>query len=93
MALARITLLLSSWDAPRRGKAAERQMRDSLLYLRKIHQAVIAESEEAAAGPVDLTERVAAAVGLPPSAVNPMLTRTIAANLRVIERKEKLGFP
>jgi hydroxyacylglutathione hydrolase len=35
----------------------------------------------------DLTKKTAAALGLPPQAVNPLLARTFAANLQVRDRK------
>ncbi len=57
-------------------------------YLRRIHDTVRSTAGD---GPdpgdmMEFTKKIAAALGLPPQAVNPLLARTLAANLRVRER-------
>jgi hydroxyacylglutathione hydrolase len=77
-----IKVLVSAWDDPRRGDEAYRQMDRAIEYLRKIHAAVLASAGEGSPDPLELARRTAAALGLPPQAVNPLLARTVAATLR-----------
>jgi glyoxylase-like metal-dependent hydrolase (beta-lactamase superfamily II) len=77
-----IRVLLSAWDEPRFGKAAYGQMDRALEYLLKIHKAVLASAGDGDPGLMELTRKTAAVLGLPPQAVNPLLSRTFAANLR-----------
>ena len=77
-----IRILLSAWDEPRYEEAAYGQMDLALEYLRKIHAAVIASAGDGEIDPMELTRKTVAALGLPPQAVNPLLARTFAANLR-----------
>ena len=86
-ALNGVHTLLSAWDEPRRDARAYRQMDRALLYLQKIHEAVIAAAGDDTPDLLELTRRVAGQIGLPPQAVNPMLARTFAANLRVKDQK------
>jgi glyoxylase-like metal-dependent hydrolase (beta-lactamase superfamily II) len=86
-ALNGIHTLLSAWDEPRRDARAYRQMDRALLYLQKIHEAVIAAAGDDTPDLLELTRRVAGQIGLPPQAVNPLLARTFAANLRVKDQK------
>jgi len=88
-----IRVLLSAWDEPRTGNTAYRQMDRALLYLQKIHEAVLACTKDGSPDQMDLTRKTAAALGLPPQAVNPLLTRTFAANLKVKNRKNLLIDP
>jgi hydroxyacylglutathione hydrolase len=74
--------LLSSWDEPREGETAYLQMNRALEYLQEIHKTVIAENGGGSCDLMELTRKTAFALGLPPEAVNPLLARTIAANLR-----------
>jgi hydroxyacylglutathione hydrolase len=83
-----VRVLLSAWDEPRYGDAAYGQMDLALEYLRKIHTAVIASAGDSDPDPMELTRKTVAALGLPPQAVNPLLARTFAANLRA--RNENL---
>jgi hydroxyacylglutathione hydrolase len=73
--------LLSSWDEPREGDAAYRQMDRALEYLLEIHRTVLAEAGEGSCDLMELSRKTALALVLPPGAVNPLLARTIAANL------------
>jgi hydroxyacylglutathione hydrolase len=75
--------LLSSWDEPREGDAAYRQMDRALEYLLEIHRTVLAEAGEGSYDLMELSRKTALALGLPPGAVNPLLARTVAANLLV----------
>lgn len=78
-----IRVLLSSWDDPREGEAAYRQMDRALAYLQKIHESVITVSADGTSDPMEIAKRTAALLGLPPKVVTPLLTRTFAANTRM----------
>ena len=78
-----IHVLLSSWDEPREGETAYRQMDLALAYLQKIHGSVITVSADGTTDPMEITKRAAALIGLPLQAVTPLLTRTFAANMKV----------
>ena len=86
-----IQVLLSAWEEPRNGEEAYRQMDHALEYLQTIHEAVLAVAGTGSPDdPMELARKTAAAIGLPPQAVNPLLARTFAANLRVRDRKNLL---
>jgi glyoxylase-like metal-dependent hydrolase (beta-lactamase superfamily II) len=78
-----IRILLSSWDDPREGEAAYRQMDRALAYLQKIHESVITVSADGTSDPMEIAKRAAALLRLPPQEVTPLLARTFAANIRV----------
>jgi hydroxyacylglutathione hydrolase len=86
-----IRVLLSSWDEPRKDGYAYRQMDVALKYLQHIHEVVLDSAGESIPDPMELTIKSAAVLGLPPQAVNPLLARTFAANLRVRDRKNLLS--
>ena len=85
--IAGIRILLSAWDEPREREDAYRQMGRGAKYLQRIHEAVRSGSGTGTADLMELTWKTAAALGLPPQAVNPLLARTFAANLRVRDRE------
>jgi hydroxyacylglutathione hydrolase len=82
-----IRVLLSSWDEPHKDGYAYRQMDLALKYLQHIHEIVLDSAGLDKPDPIELTKKSAASLGLPPTAVNPLLARTFAANLRVRDRK------
>jgi hydroxyacylglutathione hydrolase len=86
-----IRVLLSSWDEPRNADDAYLRMGLALDYLQQIHQAVLASTEDGFPDLMELTGKAATVLGLPPQAVNPLLSRTFAANLRLRERKNLLS--
>jgi hydroxyacylglutathione hydrolase len=88
-----IRVLLPAWDEPKKGDDAYREMDRALGYLQWIHEAVRAGAIEDFSDPMDFTRIVAAAIGLPPQAVNPLLARTFAANLMVREIPDLLSGP
>lgn len=85
-----IRALLPAWEGPGKGGDAYRQMDRALVYLQRIHEAVLASAGTGSPDPMELTRKTAAVIGLPPQAVNPLLARTFAANLRVRDRKSLL---
>jgi hypothetical protein len=68
-------------------------MDKALDYLRKIQKTVLALSAEGITDPVELTQKAAAVLGLPPQAITPLLARTIAANLQLRDQKNLLSDP
>jgi hydroxyacylglutathione hydrolase len=82
--------LLSSWDQPREGILAYQRMTDALLYLQRIHDAVITAAGDKTPDPMELCRKTAGILGLPPQAATPLLARTFAANLRIRDRKNLL---
>jgi hydroxyacylglutathione hydrolase len=85
--IAGIRVLLSSWDEPRRGAAAYRQMDKALEYLGKIQQTVLSFSRGGITDPQELTRKTAQALGLPTESISPLLSRTFAANLSAGDQK------
>jgi hydroxyacylglutathione hydrolase len=85
-----INVLLSAWDEPREGALVYEKMDRALAYLQKIHEAVILAAGAGETEPMELTGKVAAALGMPPRVVTPLLARTFAANLRIRDRKNLL---
>jgi len=86
-----IRVLLSSWDEPRKDGYAYRQMDLALDYLQHIHEVVLDSAGVGNPDRMELAIKSAAVLGLPPHAVNPLLARTFAANLRVRDRKNLLS--
>lgn len=78
-----IRVLLSSWDEPREGEAAYRQMDRALVYLQKIHDAIVTASADGTSDPMEIAKKTATALGLLPQMVTPLLARTLGANMRV----------
>jgi hydroxyacylglutathione hydrolase len=85
-----IRVLLSSWDEPRKEGNSYRQMDLALKYLQHIHEVVLDSAGMGNPDLMELTIKSAAILGLPSTAVNPLLARTFAANLRVRDRKNLL---
>jgi hydroxyacylglutathione hydrolase len=88
--LAGIRVLLPAWDDPRYGRDAYLQMDRAVEYLQRIHKTVRACAGTGSPDLMEVTVKTAAALGLPPQAVSPLLARTFAANLRVRDRKSLL---
>lgn len=86
-----IKVLLSSWDDPRRGDDAYRQMDLALDYLQQIHEAVLVSAGDRFPDMTELTGKAAAVLGIPPQAVTPLLARTFAANIQVRNEKNLLS--
>jgi hydroxyacylglutathione hydrolase len=81
-----VRVLLSAWDQPRTGGDAYGQMNRAAEYLQNIHDAVRANAASGSADPMELVSKAAAAIGLPPEAVTPLLARTFTANLKIMDK-------
>jgi hydroxyacylglutathione hydrolase len=78
-----IKILLSAWDEPRKREEPYLQMDRALSWLQKIHNAVITTAATCSPDNPEFTKKVADLIGLSPNVVNPLLTRTFAANLKI----------
>jgi len=85
--LAGVRVLLPAWAEPTKGEEVYRQMDRAVEYLQMIHEAVLAGAGTGSPDLMELARKTAATIGLSPLAVNPLLARTFAANLRVRDRK------
>lgn len=75
--------LLSAWDDPRRGEEAQQRIDESMAWLKLIRETVrIVSGGKPAMEPLELCRRVAAELGLPPFAVNPLVARSFMACLK-----------
>jgi len=84
-----INYLLASWTDPLEGGAAHKMLDEGLAYLQEIHAAVrkIASSDDTA-DPMELCARAVKILGLPDIAVNPLIARSIASHLPVMDLVE-----
>lgn len=83
-----IDVLLSSWEAPIHGyERIEKRIDDGLLYLRRIHEAVLMAKSQGKEDMMELCQHVVSELGLPPFAANPLVARAFASNLEVINNK------
>jgi glyoxylase-like metal-dependent hydrolase (beta-lactamase superfamily II) len=77
--------LYSSWDEPRDAEQVRGTIQAGLAWIRRV-QDVVCELRDPSGDPVRdapiLAPQVLAALGLPPSAMNPLFARTVAAHLR-----------
>ncbi len=81
-----IEVLLSSWEAPLQGyELIEKRLDDGLLYLRRIHEAVLKVKGHTQEDLLALCRQVVKEIGLPPFAATPLVARSLAANLSAIE--------
>lgn len=84
-----ISVLLSSWDDPRKGDEVYELMDNSLRYFQHIHDVVMENSRyDPEADSRELCRKAIDALGLPGIAANPLVARSIEANLKVIDRQK-----
>ena len=78
--------LLSSWEPPLHGNAQIRQrIAEGVSWLRRVHSRVLRIHEEENSAGMELCARVVSELGLPPSAANPLVARSLRANLAAAE--------
>jgi glyoxylase-like metal-dependent hydrolase (beta-lactamase superfamily II) len=83
--------LLASWDEPWKGKEVYRRMDQALEYLQRIHTGVIRCSEDMnSLEPMELSRCVLRELEIPTEAANPIVARSFAANVMVIDRQSIL---
>ena len=83
-----IKYLLASWDD--RQEHAYERMDEGLQYLQRIHEAVAAVADVGALEPEKFCSAVLEELGIPAIAANPLVARSFAANLKVIDRPDLL---
>ena len=82
-----IRVLLPAWDEPAAGAEAYQRIGNAADYLQTIHAAVRECATHGSSDLMELTRKTADLLGLPPGGVNPLLARTLSANLRVLDRR------
>ncbi len=76
-------LLLAAWDDPLRGNAVQERMDAGLRWLRRIQESVNrAVGSTGSTDPAVITGDVLLDLGIPPTAVNPLVVRSIQAHLQ-----------
>lgn len=84
----KIEYLLASWTDPLTGSEAGKMLDDGLAYLQRIHAAVRDNAaSDGPEAPLELCARVVKALDLPEIAVNPLIARSLASHLRIIEQE------
>ncbi|SPQ01871.1 Zn-dependent hydrolase, glyoxylase [Candidatus Sulfobium mesophilum] len=83
--------LLPSWDEPREGDEVYKRMDEGLDYLQRIHDAVLKTAgNNSSPDPMKLCGSVLGELGLPPETANPIVARSIAAHLKLRDRRNIL---
>jgi hypothetical protein len=78
-----VETLLSSWEAPIRGREAVAERMDAgLAYLRRIHETVLKAGGAGQQDLMELCRHVVRELGLPPGAANPLVARAFASSLK-----------
>ncbi len=75
--------LLSAWDEPRDGEDAYLQMNRAVLWLKRVHEAVLISASTGSPDLMEIAGKTARIIGMPPEAVNPLFARSVAAHLRI----------
>jgi len=88
-----IDFLLASWDDPQAGQLAYQRMDEALRYLQRIHEAVASVAGEGQLEPAEFCSAVLEELGIPAMAANPLVVRSFAANLKIIDRPDLLRDP
>ena len=86
-----IKYLLASWTDPLAGSAAYNMMEAGLVYLQRIHgeiQAIAAKTK--VEDPMELCALMVKVLGLPEIAVNPLIAKSFASHLNIIDREQLL---
>ena len=86
-----IDFLLASWDDPQRGEGVYQRMDEALRYLQRIHEAVASVAGDGSSlEPAEFCSAVLEELGIPAMAANPLVVRSFAANLKIIDRPDLL---
>ena len=91
--LRNIEILLSSWEAPIRGKDQIKQRIESgMSYLQKIHNIVLSTHEKNQQTGMELCKQVIGSLGLPPFVANPLLVKAFTSSLLVGKNAQLVDF-
>jgi hydroxyacylglutathione hydrolase len=89
-----IDLLLASWDDPQRGESVYQRMYEALRYLQRVHEAVASVAGDGSSlEPSEFCCAVLEELGIPAITANPLVVRSFAANLKIIDRPDLLRDP
>ena len=81
-----LRLLLSSWDRPRKNGGIDRAIDGGIGCIERIGREVAGiMREDRTLGPAAITARILARIGLPPTAANPLVVRTILAHMNALK--------
>jgi hydroxyacylglutathione hydrolase len=84
--IAGITHLFSSWDDPQEGGCGYQRMGEGLLFIQRVHDAVRnAALHVPSPDPIQIAGIVLAEMGVPAIAVQPLVVRSIAAHLKLLD--------
>jgi hydroxyacylglutathione hydrolase len=89
LAIEGIRFLLSSWDVPREGEEGRTALKNGLLYLQRIHQAVRQAAEGASLSPMELCGPVLKELGIAGGMANPLVARSLQSHLLAIGREDR----
>jgi hydroxyacylglutathione hydrolase len=86
-----LKVLLASWDEPHYGDQIDPLIDEGMQYFQKIHEVVRNERGRASSEtPEDVAAAVIKALGLPEVAMIPIVIRSVAAHLQVIDKADLL---
>lgn len=82
--------LLSSWEAPISGhEAIKKRMKESVVYLERIHQAVMRNrSQNIPQNIMELCQKVVSELSLPPFAAMPLVAKALASSLAAEQNQQ-----
>jgi hypothetical protein len=81
-----ITHLCSSWDDPQEGRSGYQRMAEGLSYIQRVHDTVRkAALHFTSPDPTKIAMIVLAEMGVPAIAVHPLVVRSIAAHLKLLD--------
>jgi len=83
-----LKVLLSSWSAPELGADPLELLDDGIRHLQRLHELVRSiAAQEWTMPPMDLCRAMVQRLGLPEAAVNPLVARSFASHLPLLEQK------
>ena len=81
--------LLASWADPLSGSGVYKMMDDGLEYLQRIHTAIRKiTTDDGIVDPMELCALMVKVLGLPGIAVNPLIAKSFASHLKIIDREK-----
>jgi glyoxylase-like metal-dependent hydrolase (beta-lactamase superfamily II) len=87
MAIDGITSLFSSWDEPKEGEEVYWAMDDGYARIQEVHEVVKGVlADRPGIDPAELTCMVVKEIGLPAELANPMVTRSLLAHVRALQK-------
>lgn len=87
-----VDMLLAAWDTPRDGKEIPEVLDDAIAYVQRVHHAV--RGAVAGSRQIDrqIVMRTLEQLGFPPATANPLIARTVASHLALIDCNELIDY-